>query len=432
VLSHLVDKSLVAVRQDGQTRYRLLETIRHYAHEKLRQEGEIEAIQRQHASFFLDFAKMAEPKMKSAERGVWLDRLECEYDNLRAVLGWSRESGEAEMALELAGALSWFWHFRGSLGEAREWLEAALTLSESQAEAGYPQARAYALYWAGSLARDQGDYVVARSRLEESVAIFRRLGPLGKPGLADALTGLGVVTGIQGDYTAGRSLQEEGLAIYREVGGRWGLAFALHVLAMAASSFEGNEAIARSRLEESLALWREVGDKWGLAMVLFGLGLLAFRRGEYAAVRPHFEESLAFLREVGDKRFLGRALAGLGAMLQLQGDDERAAAVLAESLALNRELGDQYGIAVGLAGLAQVATVQGQPERAARLFGMTEALGYGTTAPVVGVNRLLYERAVATARAGLSEEAFAAAWAQGRAMTLEEAIADAFSLAAKQ
>jgi predicted ATPase/DNA-binding SARP family transcriptional activator len=83
VLSHLVDKSLVAVRQDGQTRYRLLETIRHYAHEKLRQEGEIEAIQRQHASFFLDFAKMAEPKMKSAERGVWLDRLECEYDNLR-------------------------------------------------------------------------------------------------------------------------------------------------------------------------------------------------------------------------------------------------------------------------------------------------------------------------------------------------------------
>jgi predicted ATPase/DNA-binding SARP family transcriptional activator len=432
VLSHLVDKSLVAVTQDGETRYRLLETVRHYAREKLHEAGEVEAIQRQHASFFLGLAKLADPKMKSAERGKWMKQLEVEEDNLRSALGRSRESGEVEMTLELAGALTTFWYFRGNVDEACEWLEAALAMSEASATKGSVQARAKTLLGAGYMAMAQGDYLAARARLEASVALWRQLGPAWRPGLADALTMLGPVRDALGDQTTAHLLIEEGLAIYRQVGDQWGLAFTLNAAGMTAFHLHGDSALARSLLEESLLIFRELGDTWGLALVLLGLGELAFQNREYAAARSQLEESLAILREVGDKLGISGLLAQLGAVLQSQGDSEQAAVVLQESLALNRELGSRPAITVSLEGLAWVAAVQKQPERAARLLGVAEAWRDAVDPLVFTPVRPLYEHVVATARAGLSEEAFAAAWAQGRAMTLEEAIAYAFSLTAEQ
>ncbi len=435
LLSHLVDKSLVAVMQDGETRYRLLETIRQYAHEKLREAGEVEAIRRQHASFFLGLAKTAEPKMKSVDRSVWMDRLEVEHDNLRAALGWSRDSGAAQMALELAGALFWFWYFRGDLAEARGWLEAALALRDASTTERGTQARANALFAAGSIARALGDFPASRVWLEESVALWRGLGAEGRLGLAYALPGLGVATGILGDLGAGRALQDESLAIFREVGDPWGLALTLYAVATAAAFFHGNDALAGSLYEESRAIFQKIGDKWGLSLVLQGLGQFAFQHGEYAVARSRLEEALAIQREVGVKREIAQSLALLGAVLQSQGDAVRAAAVLQESLVINRELGYRAGIVKVLAGLGWVAAVQGQPERAARLFGQGEALLEATGVPIDAYyarGRPFADRIIGAARAALSEEAFAAAWAEGRAMPLEEAIADALSLTAEQ
>jgi predicted ATPase/DNA-binding SARP family transcriptional activator len=432
VLSHLVDKSLVVVTQDGETRYRLLETIRQYAHEKLREAGEAEAVRWQHASFFLSLAKTAAAEAQSAHRRAWLDRLEIEHDNLRAALGWSLESRQAEIALDLAGSLIPFWYFRGYLGEAREWFEAALALSDASPKKDLTRARAKALFGAGSMAFGQGDYVAARARLEESVALGRQLGDEGRPGLANALTRLGIVMELLGHHRAGRSLFEEGLAIYREVGDRWGLALGLYSAAMTTFFVHPDSASLRSMFEESLALFHALGDKWGISMVLSGLGHLDARHGEYASARSRLEESLAMLREEGDRWWMAHLLAGLGVVLQAQGDAERAAAVLHESLALNRDLGNRGGIARSLAGLAWVAAAQGQMERAARLFGQVEALGEAAGSVMTAQERPLYERVVTMAQAVLSEEAFAAAWTEGRAMTLEQAIADALSVMAKE
>jgi predicted ATPase/DNA-binding SARP family transcriptional activator len=432
LLSHLVDKSLIAVTQDGATRYRLLDTIRQYAHHKLREAGEADVFQRQHAAFFLSLAKTAEPKMKSAERGVWMDRLDVEHDNLRAALGWSRESEAAEMVLELAGALYWFWYFRGYLAEARGWLEAALALGEAPTtERGTP-ARANALFAAGSIAWAQSDYRASRTWLEKSAALWRRLGAEGRSGLAYALPLLGQAAAALGDIDAGRALQEESLAIFREVGDRWGLAVAFCAVAGAATIFQGNDALGGPLYEASLAIFREFGDNWGISLALRGLARLAFRHGEYAAARSRIEEALRIQREAGAKWEIAQSLVGLGGVLQSQGDDERAAAVFQEGLALNRELGSRYGVAMSLGGLGWVAVAQGQPERAARLFGQVEVLREASGVPIFELVRSLWESMVDTARGALSEEAFARAWAEGRAMTLEEAIADALSLTAEQ
>jgi predicted ATPase/DNA-binding SARP family transcriptional activator len=428
VLSHLVDKSLIAVTQDGATRYHLLETVQQYAYEKLREAGEVEAVRWQHASFFLKLAKTAAAKAASPHRRAWLDRLEIEHDNLRAALGWARGSRQAEIALDLAGSLINFWYFRGYLGEAREWFEAALALRDALPRKDLTRAKA--LFGAGSMAFGQGDYVAARARLEESVALGRRLGDEGRPVLANALTRLGIVMELLGDHHAGRSLFEEGLAIYREVGDRWGLALGLYSAAMTTFFVHPDSASLRSMFEESLALFQALGDKWGISMVLSGLGHLDAQQGEYASARSRFEESLAMLRQEGDRWWMAHLLAGLGVVLQAQGDAERAAVVLHESLALNRDLGNRGGIARSLAGLAWVAAVQGQMERAARLFAQVEALGQATGLVMFAQEQSLYERVVTMARAVLSEEAFAAAWAAGRAMTVEEAVADALSVMA--
>jgi non-specific serine/threonine protein kinase len=174
LLSHLVDKSLVVVQErGGEARYRLLETVRQYGHEKLLESEAAEAIRGRHANFFLTLAEEAEPKLKGAQSRLWLERLEIEFDNLRAALRWAADAGEVETLLRLAGALWWFWLRNGHLSEGRRWLEGALERVEASARTA---ARAKVLWGAGFLAFSQVSHPAARSRLEESAGICREIG----------------------------------------------------------------------------------------------------------------------------------------------------------------------------------------------------------------------------------------------------------------
>jgi non-specific serine/threonine protein kinase len=227
LLMRLVDRSLVEFAE-ATGRYRLLETVRQYGLERLRESGEGDALRRRHADFYRALAEEAESKLQGPEQAEWLDRLETEHGNFRTALNGCREDPDsAETGLRLAGALWRFWEARGHLREGSACLAAALSPVDA-ARPTPPLARAKALGGAGTLAWQQGDYAAARVLLEESLALWREAGD--ERGIAAALHNLGLVAGASQDILTARALHEEGLAIARALGDRSGIAYALNNL----------------------------------------------------------------------------------------------------------------------------------------------------------------------------------------------------------
>lgn len=432
VLSHLVNKSLVVAETEerSEARYRLLEPIRQYAWEQLVESGEEALVRERHLNWFLALAEQAEAEWRGPSQKALLDQLETEHDNLRAALEWSNtDEDKTEARLRLAGALSWFWNVRGYLSEGRRWLEDALTRTEESA--GRTLARAKALYGAGVLAFTQGDYVVARPRLEESVTIWQERGD--QRGLAHSLVHVGLVALRQGDYASAHSRLEESRALFEEVEDQWGVALALNHLGNLASR-QRDYAAAHSLLTGALALCRAVGDKRLTATSLNNLGEVARCEDDDERASVLYEEALALRRELNDKSGIATTLHNLGHVLQHQRDHKKAAALLEESLAVYQEVGDKRGLGLCLAGLAGIAmqTSLGSSarydedlRRAVQLFGAADGLLNGISASLAPADRAEYDRNVATLRFQLGEAAYAAAWAEGRAMTLEQAIAEA-------
>jgi predicted ATPase/class 3 adenylate cyclase len=381
LLTSLVDKSLVVFEElEGEAggRYRLLETLRHYAKERLRETGEEPELQGQHLKFFLALAEEAEPHLTDAEQSVWLDRLETEHENLRSALEACYAIGKAgaESGLRLCGALARFWWVRGYLSEGRVWTAEALSQASTEERTQWR---------------------------------------------AKALNGAGLLAYSQGDFPSARSLYEQSLSIRQEIGDRWGIASSLNNLGGVAQH-QGDYASAQAFYEESLAMKREIGDQWGIAASLNNLGLVAYSQGDYALAQAFHEQSLAIFREVGDRGRIALALGNLGDVAGNLGDYHAARTFHEQSLAIRREIGDRRGIAYALEGFAALASAQEQPERAARLWGAEEALREEMGAPLSPSEREEYDRKIAEARAALGEDAFSAAWMEGRAMTQEQAI----------
>jgi predicted ATPase/DNA-binding SARP family transcriptional activator/class 3 adenylate cyclase len=457
-LEQLRECSLVLAEDaSGETRFRLLETLREYGLECLAASGEAERAWRRHAEFFLALTEAAEPGLKGPDQVVWLDRLEREHDNLRAALTCSIEKGEAELSLRLGEALWRYWQVRGYFAEGRERLAAVLALAGASE---FKAARAEVLHGAGLLAYDQSDYSNARTVNEEALIIRRQLGD--QRGIAASLNNLGHVARLQGDYALARALYEESLAIGRDLGDKQGLTVSLNGLGLV-HCHQGDCAAARPRLEESLAIGRELGDKrrisislknlgllaqeegdyslasalleeslviaqelsdrLGMARSLHNLGTVALRRGDYTAARALLGESLVIQREHGDRHGMAWSLHDLGEVTWAQGDYRTARSLFMESLAVRHELGDKPGIVECLGGLAGVTATQDQPEWAARLLGAAAALRQAVGIPFPTYAQAEYDQGVAAARAALGDEVFAAAWAEGRAMTLDQAVA---------
>ena len=382
-LAQLVDKSLVVANlsEDGEVRYRLLETIRQYAAEHLGGDEEA-AVRRRHRDWFLGVAEAAGAQVWGREQVVGLDRLELEHDNLRAALRWSAEQGgaEIELALLLAGALWRFWQVRGHLREGRGWLTRLLAAADGQ-DAGSRQptpGRARALNAAAFLAFMEGDYDLARERHRETLETRRALGD--REGVAETLNNLGLVLRGAGDHAAAVALFDEALAETRALGNRAREAHILNNLARAAY-YRGEHAAARALHEQSLALGRELGDSWAVAICL------------------------------GD----------LGDLHQAQGDADAARRLYQESLDLWRELGDLRGVAQCLEGFAGLAA-KAHPDRAVRLIGAAAATRELIGEPCSSVRRAALDRTLARARAALGDDRYAAAWAEGRATSPDRAI----------
>jgi non-specific serine/threonine protein kinase len=429
LLSHLVDKSLVVVSmqpQGREARYRLLETIRQYGRNKLLASGEAEIIRQQHAAYYLALAEQARPKLQEQEQLAWLERLEVEHDNLRAALRWGRaEAQTTETGLRLAGALWVFWYLHGHWSEGRGWLEDMLIQSQGS---GHTQARATALLNAGALADYQGDYGQARLLIEESLTMYRELGD--KVGSAWSLYYLGHLASEQGHYEQAVALLGDSVMLFRQSPDKWGAALSLCILGWV-TWYLGDYQVAAIFCQESLALSRELGNPRGVAWALSCLSGVAISQGDPGQAIAHGEESLALFQQLGIKDGIAWSLYTLGYVALFQGHDGRAASCFVDSLVLRREMGDKVRIAHCLAGLAGVAGAQGQAAPAARLFGAAAALLDAIGAPLNPIGRAVYDRNLVAVRASMDEAAFEAAWAEGQAMSQEQAIAEALGIAAE-
>jgi DNA-binding CsgD family transcriptional regulator len=359
----------------------------------------------------------AEAQLNGPEQVEWLDRLEEDHDNLRAAIRWALEQGEAEMALRLSASAAHFWYPRGYLNEGRRYLEVALAGDGSCA------ARAKTLTEVGWFALEQSDYEPAQRSLEESLLLYRDLGD--NYGVAHALECLGVAKTRLGDYGRATQLQEESLALYRELGHKWGIAVSLVNLGTLALK-QGEYEQATTLHLESLALLRVMGDSLHIGYVLSMLGQESLMQGQLERSTALLEESQSLLRQLGNKPILAETLRNLGETVLRQADGRRAAAVYKEGLALAAEVGSKAIVAGCLEGLAEVTLTHGQPARAARLWGAAEALREAIDLSLSPFERSHYddyEGRVTAARSRLGE----AAWAEGRAMTPDEATEYALS-----
>jgi non-specific serine/threonine protein kinase len=307
LLTALADKSLVIVEErGGDTRYRLLDSIRDYAAERLDARGETARCRARHFDRYLALAREAEPQLTGRDQLAWLERLDAEHDNLRAALAHAlAASDDAQAALGLVTAISRFWFVRGHVAEGRAWLDRVLALRDGAATTVRGKAR----NWAGVFAWKQRDYAASRHHYEEALAIRRALGDRG--GVGAVLSNLGLLAFEQGDYAAALDLHEQSLAIDRELGDRWGVAVSLMHLGEIAAT-HGDLARARAYDEESLAIFRELGDRAHVANALRHLGTMSLRQGDAAGARTLCGESLAICRELGDRSGIAWALDGLG------------------------------------------------------------------------------------------------------------------------
>jgi predicted ATPase/Tfp pilus assembly protein PilF len=450
-LSSLMGRALLRRVRDG--RYELHELIRQFAAEKL-QPGDQEAAQQRHTDYFTRLAERARPELDGPDQLTWFDRLEREHPNLRAALTWSL-AHNLTLGLQLAVALMRFWSVRGYLSEGRRWLHDLLTSGDSA-----PQAlRAGALVVASRLAYSQGDfraaldlaqsgqdlslqlenalgiaqaqlalgltylglgdYVSARTHMEESLALCRS--EADQPGMAEAFNALGHIAQRQGDYAAAKSFFAQALELYRGLNdprNTAGMSLNLGVRAFEQGDYE----TAHRLTEASLVVFRQLRDTNGIATALLNLGNTLLETGNLDRARGYFEEAITLERSLGSGN-VAIPLGGLGRALRRLGDLKGARACFAESLQLRLQAGDRRGVAVTLTNFAHIFQDDHRPDRAARLLGAAEALRTAIGAPIHPNRREEYEQLLAEVRAALGEAGFADAWAEGGVLTLEQAVA---------
>jgi predicted ATPase/class 3 adenylate cyclase len=332
-LAALIDQSLIRQEQtkDGELRFVMFETIREFALERLYASDDWQATRRRHADFFLALAEKAEPELTGPKQALWLNMLEREHDNLRAVFSWIEETGQADYGLRLGAAIWRFWIVRGHRQEGRERLAALLALPGT---AKPTRERARVLNAVGTIMHESWDYITARQRLEESLQIWRELGD--KKGMATVINNLGWIADQLGELNSAKELSQESLALHTVLGDKRGMAVAFNNLAWAAH-IQSEFTLARSLQEKNLGLRQEIGDERGAAFATGWLGWIEGVQGNYEKAALLLESARAKLRELGDTMLIGFSVWVLAQMAIDQGDVESAAKLIEEDAAMIKD-----------------------------------------------------------------------------------------------
>jgi tetratricopeptide (TPR) repeat protein len=420
----LVDKSLLQQREDpgGELRFVMLETIHEYAQERLQVSGEAERLRRNHAAYYQALGEHVWATEDGPQGGgAWVRRLQPEYDNFRSALAWSQTiAGDSEMALQLSSALDGLWASFGVRQEAIAAMERSLN---HPLGVGRTSSHWITRWNLARLLTSMGNYAAARLHAEEALLLAREIDDTHLYALA--LERLGRIAREQGDSATAWARLNEGLALLHDRDQIYSIAATLNTLASVAILDE-DPARAEALLAESRAVAQPAQDSAGSSGWMLGqLGHIAQLRGHYDQAAQLHQESLAHFNSEDYPIGRLRAYHGLGEAALSLGHLDQAARWLAQALALSQALSDPASIAWCMAGLGGQAALDGEPKRAARLWGAAERLRQAIGCRPAPVARANYERALAVARAQLGEAAFAAAWAAGRRLTLDEAIAEA-------
>ena len=456
LLNELVNKSLVvAKREQGQeTRYYLLETIRQYGQERLAEAGELELIQQRHLAYFLQLAETAEPGLRSHEQGMWLNRLEKELDNIRVALDWAQEN-DVEAGLRLIPALSWLLWVRGHGQEMENRLNQLLPQPSSASS----QIKANATWWQGflNLVQSQNLHPQAYTLFEECLAQFQALED--ELGIARSLRFLGFILRQQGEFEEGQALLQESLALLRELGNEVEFADTLFWFAHGTSG-----QVRKQHYQECESIYRRVGDSIGLQASLNQLGTLAVGVGDYETARARLEESLAIgellnLRDIvqtfsllgilyyrlGEyaqaqtmlEKFLVMIkkpgtpwpdnfkwqLAHLGYVYLRQGELAQAKQKFIQSQQLLKKSNNIIGVVYSLEGLASFYVHREQPEKAVCLFAWTDVTRKAIHDTRPPVEQADVDQDLAIIRDMIDEQTFATVYAEGKMLTMDQAIA---------
>jgi DNA-binding CsgD family transcriptional regulator len=427
LLTRLVDKSLVQAEAPpgGAARYRLLETLRQYARRRLADSGEAEAVHDRHAAHFAAAADQAGSLQAGGHVGGQMadlpasDAVEADLDNFRAALRWCLERPQPEIGLRLAWRLARLWYRRGRLTEAREWLAAFLAVPAAGGAPADLEGRQAALAEAAELARFHGDHPAAAAYCRRWLALAGERGDRG--GVARALAGLGLAALAAREYAAARSWLAQSLPYARHVGDPT-LSEVLGQLALTAW-LEGDLATARARFDEGLA-----GGPL-TASTLWGRFYLALEERDFGRARELLPAMARRVTANPGHRLTALYESARGSLALAEGDHAAAGAAFRLTAAAWRAAGDRGGVAFVLAHVAALAAARGQAERAARVGGAARRQLERFGGPYSPVLQAWLERLIARATPPPHEGELARAWAEGRAMTAEQAVADAEAVA---
>jgi predicted ATPase/DNA-binding XRE family transcriptional regulator len=408
-LLRLVDASLVVV-DASEERYRLLETLREYAGERLATSDLSDSIRGRHADYYLALAAEAIPQYAGPEHDVLQRQFQVERDNLRAALAWFQRN-DPTRGLRLASALERFWYFEGNVREGKAYLESLLTRVTDRTAL-----RAKALRDLAKFHELQRELDLARSRAEESLAVSREIGD--RQATISTLVLLGFLATGSGDPAQARSLFEEGLSIAHEEGSAEaviGVLRGLGTLAIIERDYERAHVL----VEESLARSRRVGYRFGVVAALQRLGPLTRLEGDYPRARVFLEEGLAGARAINHQASLRCYLASLANLARCQGDSAGARQLLQEALRGTRL---PVVIATCLGSFGVLAVYSGATARGVRLLAAAkrqDSTLNGMHVPELPIDA---QASLRQARAALGEHLFQQAWFEGDSMTLEQAI----------
>jgi predicted ATPase/class 3 adenylate cyclase len=430
LLSQLVRKSLVVAEEGDdqtETRFRLLETIRQYARDRLLEAKEAAQVRDRHLDYYMKLAEAAENNFYGPQRLEWIDRCELEHDNFRAALQWGLEYN-VEAALRLSGALPTFWDARGYIKEGRRWMQATLdkaaALPEPIGETLHQRQAVMAkgLIGIGQMSYGDGDYQAGLDASQQALRLYQQSGDWF--GLGFALGYTGNMAAFQNDMALAEQALTEAIHIGREHGNKLLLCYALGVMSKNVLLPRGDIEAARAYAEESMICAREVGLGWGVAQTELVLTVIALKNKQLDEARTHALAALDIFQELRDPLLINAVYNQLGDIELCAGNLPEAQKYHRQCILAIKELGQRAYVAHELESFAFIAHAQNQPERAARLLGAAEGLRERLGITTLGVERLEteYERAVAWLHSQFEEAVYHAHWNEGCGMTMDQAI----------
>jgi predicted ATPase len=415
----LLNNSLLHQEFSGpdQPRFRMLETIREYAFEKLDTAGDADVLYHHQADFFANLAAQAEPRFFSGESETWLDRIKVEYNNFRDILNWLQNKPQTRNTAWIVTVnLLWFWYRRGYLNEARQWHETAF--QQTQALQRDPL-RANLMVHAGAVAMWQSDLNAAAQSMDQGLAILRQINdPYFLP---SALFMRGVLAVHRGENEQATRVLEEALAKFQEVDHQWFMAMILLHLGNI-SLDQGEISTSHERMRKSLILGKQVGDRWIMASAINNLGEIARYQGNYTEAEKHYLESKNLFREVSSSPDVARSDHSLAHVALWRGNFSEASDLLAFSLDQYLKLGVKRGVLEALLGLGVLLAKQEYFERSVQLTSAVQSQFESLGANIWPADKIALKQSLENAQSQLTDEAFTAAKIEGQAMNLDTAL----------